>query len=112
MALKTMDPDAIRAILEQHEDILTPLAKAEEEVFNNAICPSCYEKECYKKIDPPKTIVTEDGVSVISTPFSSRSPLPKAYAVCKSCGTKFDPRTGIIYREGESIIRDPHSDPH
>lgn len=102
MPLKTMNPDTIRELISQHQDILTPAAKAEEDLYRNAKCPVCFSQECTKKIDPPKVVMGPDGPVVVSSPFTS-GVLVNGHAVCSVCHTEFDPRSGIIRKSVRTL---------
>jgi len=105
--LKTMDPAVIRKMLEGHEDILTPEAKAEEAFYRNTQCPMCGARDCQKKIYPTKAIVDDEGnVEVIESPFNGGI-LPDGYAHCIHCDTDFNPHTGMIFSTEASMIHGP-----
>jgi len=105
--LKTMDPNVIRQLLDDTEDILTPEIKAEEALYRNTQCPVCGQGECEKRIRAPKIVTGEDGEPVVaSSPFGSGL-LPDGYAHCIHCETDFNPYTGMIFQTEASMIRAP-----
>ena len=91
MNFKPMDPEQIRAILEEkdasgakvHQDILTPLIEKEDAVFRRASCPNCRGLSCEAFVDTAR-------------PFISGSPLPRRLLRCVECSTEFDPYTGLV----------------
>lgn len=107
MKLKTMDPSIARSLLEGYEDILTPLAQADNAAFQDATCPTCGSQGCQKVFDPPRIALGPHGEPVIvSTPFGN-GPLPKGFARCQNCETEFDPRSGIIRSAAQRTIKTP-----
>jgi hypothetical protein len=110
MHWKPMDPEVIQQMIKEHEDILTPLVKAEEEVYKNTKCPVCFQGGCSKKVRPPKVVMTADGPTVARSPFGD-GPLPEGNAFCIHCSTEFDPKSGIIYKTDASVIPSSRSDP-
>jgi hypothetical protein len=107
---KPMDPNLVRQLIQDQEDIITPLVKAENERYKKLHCPICRQDGCKKRIKPPKVIITEKGQQVVESPFGS-SPLPYGYAVCSHCDTEFDPETGVIYKTKASTLPSSQSDP-
>ena len=81
MILKPMDPEAIRRALEGHENVLTPAAQKQADLFKSLSCPSC-----------------GSGVTPYLDPqalFRPGEALPRYLARCTSCGCEFEPNTGI-----------------
>lgn len=104
VALKPMDPELIRQLLRNEEDILTPEIKAEETLYRHTQCPLCGHGGCEKRIRPPRIVIGEHGEPVVvASPFGA-SLLPDGYAHCIHCGTDFNPQTGMIFRTEASMI--------
>jgi hypothetical protein len=90
-SFKELDPAKIREILDArtesgeliHQDVLTPLAKREQELFASSPCPKCGAQSVAPILD-------------IARPFTSASPLARRVLRCVLCETQFDPRTGLI----------------
>lgn len=102
-----MDPELVRQLLEDSEDILTPEVKAEEALYRNTHCPVCGQGECEKRIRAPKVVVDENGEPIVaSSPFGTGL-LPDGYAHCIHCDTDFNPYTGMIFHTKASMIRAP-----
>lgn len=97
MALRTLDPEVVRKMIEGVEDILTPAVEAEAKMYRDTRCPRCFQSGyCVKKIDAPKVVMTPEGPEVVASPFSPTQPLADGYAHCSNCDTDFCPRSGII----------------
>jgi hypothetical protein len=90
-SFKELDPQEIRKLLEAKDengnllypDVLTPMAKQEEAVFKNSVCPKCGSGATAAILNS-------------SRPFTPGSPLPNRILRCVVCSTEFDPRTGLI----------------
>jgi hypothetical protein len=105
--MKAMDPQLIRELLEEQEDILTPEIKAEEALYRHTRCPMCSKGDCEKRTYAPKVVMGENGEPIVEqSPFSSGA-LPEGYAHCIHCGTDFNPYTGMIYDTEASMIHGP-----
>lgn len=91
MKFHEMDPDTVRALLEQkdergnplHPDVIAPEVQKEQAFFRTAICPKCRKGHLETFIDP-------------RAPFSPGLPLARRQLRCLSCRTEFDPYTGLI----------------
>ena len=106
---KPMDPDQVRKLLEGHDDIIGPDAKAEEALYRHTSCPMCGGGDCEKRIRDAKIVTDEEGQPVVAqSPFGSGI-LPEGYAHCINCGTDFNPYTGMIFTTEASIIHGPES---
>jgi rubredoxin len=86
---KCLDPEITKKLIEGQEDILGPAVKSREELYRNAICPSCGESN-FKML--PKKLNAEELV-------------PYHYMECRICGCVFDPKTGIILKDGVQNIK-------
>jgi hypothetical protein len=90
-SFKELDPKDIQAILDAtdergaklYPDVLTPLAKNEEDLFRRSPCPKCGCSSTTPTVNAHR-------------PFTKSSPLPNKVLRCLSCSTEYDPRTGII----------------
>jgi hypothetical protein len=90
-SFKALETEEIRAILDSKDeegnplypDVLTPLAKKEEELFKSSPCPKCGVYSSTPILDSRR-------------PFIPSSPLPNRILRCVICSTEFDPRTGLI----------------
>lgn len=97
-----MDPDLARSLIEGHEDVITPTAKAEAELFELIRCPVCGGQGADRAMLPPKVVTDEDGAPVVTrTPFSNASPTILAHAKCRTCRAEYDPHSGLIIAEPE-----------
>ena len=106
-AFKTMDPDVVRELLDGHEDILSPEAEKEANLYKQTQCPMCGQQDCEKRLHPPKIEMGEDGTpNVIQSPFGN-SILPEGYAHCIHCDTDFNPHTGMVFKTAASMIHGP-----
>jgi hypothetical protein len=111
MAIKTMDPDKIRELIEGQPNIIAEAVDLETTLYATATCPNCFDKGADKLIDNPKIVAGPDGQPVVvNSPFSSGRPLARGYAKCRACGTEYDPESGVIRRAGyEPVMTDePH----
>jgi hypothetical protein len=112
MALRTLDPDIVRKLIDGVEDVITPAAESEAELYKSARCPRCFQSGyCVKRVDPPKVVMTRSGPELVQSPFVPNKLLTEGYAKCTNCETEFCPRTGII-RHVEPFLTDvQQSDP-
>jgi hypothetical protein len=93
MKFQEMDPEVVRALLDQKDergnplypDMLTPEVAKEESFFRTAVCPACRKGSVEPFVDA-------------RTPFVSNSPLVRRRMRCLSCKTEFDPYTGLVLR--------------
>ena len=106
-ALKFMDPELIRQLLQGEEDILSPEIKAEEALYRNTRCPLCGQGGCEKRVRAPKIILGDSGEPVVATSPFGIGPLPEGYAHCIHCNTDFNPQTGMIFKTDASMIHAP-----
>lgn len=91
MNFQEMDPETIRALLEQKDekgnllnpDVLAPEVRKEEAFLRAAVCPSCRKGSVESFVDA-------------RTPFLPNYPLARRHLRCLSCSTEFDPYTGLI----------------
>lgn len=108
MGFKALDPSLVRALISDHEDVITPAAQMEAEVFKAARCPVCGHQGADKHVPDAKVVVDEeDGMIVISAPFSQNSPLVQGHAKCSQCQTEYSAETGVIIRQTEPVLTDP-----
>ena len=106
-ALKFMDQQLIRQLLQNEEDIITPEIKAEEALYRNTRCPLCGQGGCEKRLRAPKIVLNENKEPVVvSSPFGMGM-LPEGYAHCIHCGTDFNPHTGLVFKTDASMIHAP-----
>src|SRR3990172_2173463 len=103
-ALKFMDPELIRQLLQGEEDILTPEIKVEGALYRNTCCPLCGQGGCEKRVRTPKIILGDNGEPVVATSPFGMGPLPEGYAHCIHCSTDFNPHTGMIFKTAASMI--------
>ena len=93
---KEMDPELIKAILEEEEDVLTPLVEADQKLYDDTACPQCYGKTIPEN-DLRHLRVNKDGSEVVSV---SDRPIPKKLCRCVDCGALVDPFSGIQLEMG------------
>lgn len=107
MAYKTMDPDLIREILANEEDVITPAVENEKALYENIRCPVCGGVGAEKVTLAPLIEADDDGnVSVIRSPFQKDRILSVGHARCKECGSEYVPETQVIYKTSEPVITD------
>lgn len=92
MGFKEMDPEKVWELIKGQEDILTPIANREVEVFHSAVCPSCGSSDHSPFIDGAR-------------PFVKGYLLPNKLLKCLKCQTEFNPRTNLITRAGITLVR-------
>lgn len=90
MTTKNLTQDEIRALIEKHNDILTPMAESEEKLINSSYCPTCKNTKLEKFLDK-------------DMPFRSGHLLPYTLLKCPNCSTEFDPRNGIISKRDAKV---------
>jgi rubredoxin len=108
--LKPMDPDVIRALLADTEDVITPAVKAEEQLYKHLRCPVCGGSKNTKVLRPIKVVHGEGGPVILNSPFGD-DVLPEGRAKCLQCGAVYDPYTKVVERTEASMIASPDSDP-
>lgn len=109
MGFKAMDQDLARALIARHQDVITPSAQLEAEIYKRTKCPVCGQTGADKVFSAPKIVVDEEGgLEVFNAPFSDSSPLVQGHAKCGQCHTEYSPETGVIIRQDEPVITDPH----
>lgn len=79
----TLTEDDIKKLLEGHEDILTPMAKKEEDFLKRVPCVNC------------RSYSTRVEVNTLQ-PFSPGNPLVNKVIRCLQCGAGADPYTRIV----------------
>ena len=82
-----MDPRIILKLLEGREDVITPLAQKHEQIYTDAVCPTCGSGSLVKVGDPNRL-------------FRSGKPLAHYQLDCSSCGCLFDPHSGMVIKAG------------
>jgi hypothetical protein len=101
MAIKTLDPEVARALIEGVEDVITPAADAEAKLYAEARCPKCFEAGANKKIRAAKIIKGEDGTpEVVQSPFAGDDVLCSGHAQCQHCGCEYGVQSGIVLNTG------------
>lgn len=89
MALRTLDPDVARRLIEGEQDILTPAARRRWDLFERLRCPACGggvgEERQARDMERSPVV---DGVT------------PHGRARCVACRCLFDPFTKLIYEQG------------
>lgn len=109
MGFRGLDPELARALIEGQTDVITPAAEMESEVYKHAKCPICGQVGADKTVSPAKVVMhEEDGMVVLSAPFSQSSPLIQGHAKCGQCQTEYSPETGVIIKQPEPVLTDPH----
>jgi hypothetical protein len=102
-----MDPAKIRELLDGVEDVITPAAKLDSELYANARCPTCGHTGADKVILAPKIELQDDGTPrVVRSAFTAASPIPKGHAQCQGCGVEYNPISGLIYKATHPILTD------
>lgn len=113
MHYKTMDPDLIRELIANEEDVITPAIENDKVIFANAMCPVCGAQGADKVTLPPKIEITENGPQMVTSPFQADRVLPVGHARCRECGSEYTPENQVIYRVSEPVITDVQGqDPH
>ena len=82
-----MDPQIILKLLEGREDVITPLAEKHEQIYQNAICPTC-AGDRFEKIGDARRL------------FRPGKPFAHYQLECCGCGCQFDPHSGIVIKSG------------
>jgi len=78
-----LDPDAVRKLLEGHENVIKPAVERELSFFRSIPCPACQGTETEARINPKR-------------PFVKGSILPNKLLHCLHCGAEFEPDTKLI----------------
>lgn len=89
MNFKEMDPDVVRSIIADQEDILTPLAKQREDRYRRLSCPCCQGKNLkpLPRTDRSGELIV-DGI------------IPHHRFVCQTCDCVYDPESNLVIRDG------------
>lgn len=80
---QSLTQEQILELLKGHQDVLTPMARSEENLLKATPCPQCGNAGCDPYVDPER-------------PFRKGQPLPYKLLRCDSCGIEFDPQSRII----------------
>lgn len=107
MSYTFMDPEKIKQILSAEQDVITPAITQELKLYEAAQCPVCSHVGAKKVVRAPKLAVTEQGVTVVQTPFSAGSPLIQGHAQCLTCHTEYSPTTGVVIKMSEPVLTHP-----
>jgi transcription elongation factor Elf1 len=83
MSRERLSQERIWELLQGQVDVLTPMAKKEEEFFKRLQCVNCNSSST--QVEPN-----------VHHPFSKGSPLPNKVIHCLNCGASFDPYTRVI----------------
>jgi hypothetical protein len=86
MRLKFLDPEIARKLMEGHEDVVTPAAKASERFYAAQSCIRC-GGSCRK-------------VGDVRTMFQQGEIMPQYRLECLACGCEFNPHSGMIVKMG------------
>jgi hypothetical protein len=100
---KEMDQDTLITLLDQEQDILTPMIEADNELYNDTACTRC-GGSTYPENDLSHLRVSEDGTELFS---ASSRPIPKKLCRCADCKSLIDPFSGIIVELGNLALIEP-----
>jgi hypothetical protein len=84
---KALDPEIAWKLIEGHEDVLSPEAKALDTLYRQFRCPRCSEA-LSKEFD---------GRHAFS---DSETLVPRALLRCLNCGYLVDPHTNVVLESG------------
>lgn len=104
MPFKEMNPEAIRALIADEEDVITPAVERDRVIYDNARCPVCGGVGADKATLPPKFDMVKDGLRVISSPFSPGRILAVGHARCRECGSEYQPESQVIISTPEPVL--------
>lgn len=93
---KEIDQETLKAIVAEHEDILTPLVEADRAIYNDASCLRCGGKT-FPENDLRHLKVSEDGSEVY---VANSRPIPRKLCRCTDCGSLMDPFSGLLVEMG------------
>jgi len=82
MNLKQLDPKVIMKMLEGHEDVITPLQRERDQLYQSQSCPTC-GGNAFDKVGDSRTMFRQGDV------------LPRYMLRCSNCDCVFDPHSGI-----------------
>lgn len=86
MLFKEMDEATLLEIVNQYEDVLTPLVESDRQLYEAQICPRCGSD----------TRVQPD----INRLLANNRPIPKHLVRCSTCECVVDPFSGVIVELG------------
>lgn len=92
MRFRPLPPGLAKEMIRGHEDILTPLVKAQEARTSGGKCPRC-GSVLQSRLHPVQV-------------FGANDLIPRKVSFCVDCGFTRDPETGIVIDVG-SISRLP-----
>lgn len=87
MDLKPLDPQITLKLLEGRADVITPMARARQQMYQDQMCPRCGGCTLKKRADS-------------RTMFRPNDPLPRYLLSCQDCHCLFDPHSGLILSLG------------
>lgn len=82
-----LDPEVAWKLIEGHEDVLAPEAKALDAFYRQFSCPRCREP-LVKQFDSRHVFSDQDTMG------------PRALLCCQGCGYLIDPHTRIVLNTG------------
>jgi hypothetical protein len=93
MLFKPMDEAAILKVLEGHEDVLTPMIRADQQVYESQSCPTC-----------GSAMVVEPDIKRL---LDNDTFIPKHFCRCPVCKHLLDPFSGITIEIGNKGLVEP-----
>jgi hypothetical protein len=86
MLFKEMDEAKLLEIVNEYEDVLTPMVEADQAIYDSQICPRC-GGSMYVKPE-------------INRLLANNRPIPKHLVKCAACDCVVDPFSGIMVELG------------
>ncbi len=86
MHFKEMKAEDRAKLIEEHDDVLTPLIQEDQKIYEDASCPRCGGMAA-KDVDLFRAVTTKRVI-------------PRYNCKCLECGCLFEPITGLIIEMG------------
>jgi len=93
MLFKEADEAKLLKIVDEYEDVLTPLVEADQAIYDACVCPRC-GSSMYVHPD-------------INRLLANNRPIPKHLVKCSACDCVVDPFSGIMVEMGNLGLLEP-----
>lgn len=93
MLFKEMDETTLLEIVNEYDDVLTPMVEADQAIYDACVCPRC-GGAMHVKPD-------------INRLLANNRPIPKHLVRCSACECVIDPFSGLMVEMGNLGLLEP-----
>ena len=86
MLFKEMDQAELLKIVNEYEDVLTPLVEADRKIYESQVCPRC-----------GANMIVKPDIRLL---LANNRPIPRHLVKCSVCECVVDPFSGLIVELG------------